>query len=1389
MIRIDHISFDFAVPDEGFAQGLYAGWDGFCRRCFTQVAEECLAPYGEDATLYELERIDLDLGSIPEERFYDEYPRRLREALLAALPPLHISQGKESPERTAASRLANLLFLLEHGHPLPEWADKGFDLQKETERLPGLSSPTYTKAVTGMASLVASKEHALRRLLWQGGSDRLLSDLFAALLTLPSAGTREKRRVLSIVLETRPDIPLRFIHGAQGDEELRGMAELLESPSVRVIMRNETEEHAEVDLPPYWHYLYEWLIRHYPFNGLAIFGGKAEFKRHLHHRLLTFIRKRHPSYYLSKAELTVSFLREVFGDTYYIDVLNAIYELQPHNPDGSPVHDNYFNRELYRMFLQLSLLRLPASERETEGINEGDRSFGISRIDNERLTAVMKDTSYGDGYKRMLLALLVKEQPATLVEWLRKVAATEKSLLRVLAGLMDERTVRRLVASVSLAAMEAMERVRNYLDRHKGETAWMKDITNARWETTFRQSALSWLADAEVTDRTNAGDFPGMVYREITGNKDDATVAALRKEIEKEARMFADVDAQDREPNILRLRRLLSDQSVSEAERRRAVARFWDVGREDYAQAVQTLHDEGLLRDVIRQTSHHALPGIILQTARQAFDTGQAASLLPLLEWLMAHREVLSPYPQDANVPLAERLLVWIVSPGNDIKDVHSLLADLFGESGIQTIQELIVKDASLYGDAEIDRDTMLALLQAAPTEGTLSPHARYARWLKDHETTARLVRTLLENQWQTAEGFMEWLDGTATTNSDKRGTLRMAMTECPQEYATLLRALPKEGKAIETMAGYLPATTLLQGIGRSNFHQAAVLERFIGRIRQDTRAMRLIPGVSMDGALSKALLLYMRDADATGKTLTEAEIIAKFLGHLHFAVTGKTESQADAEWKGFFQEATISIFGEKADGNVSDRNDVKELLTAKDIGDTELRHRVETILHKRPEWLLAWIEAEAQETETDRMAQITDMAMLAAWFAYLPTVSGFAHADSFRRLSAWLLRLVSCGEITVRDLASAVYAWVRLKRPRPQDAEGIETFFLSRLFHSARSGGETILPMECLTDAALPETMRKRLLKDFILLRPDALADFMRRSIRQDGASIGQWAEWLTIGDLERLVASISLSMAELARQVFGALRMDDKTRHSAWISLTARYEAEAWRYNTPRENVRTIVETLCAIQGKATEETRETLQAVLEELHVSETEEASAATADTPTDFMPVGNAGLCLLAPWFVRLFAMLGYMEEGKRTFKDTASKVRAVFLLQYLACGEEREWREPELVFNRLLTALSGNIPLPKRLTLTGEEMQTADSMVEGVKANWPKMDGTSVEGFRQSFILRDGIMEEEEGRWLLTVEEKAYDVLLDTVPWGFRQIRLPWLKKCVQVKWHEKQEF
>ena len=178
MIRIDHIEFGFAVPDEDFAYDLYADWDGFCRRCFERVVEDCLAPYGDDRSLYELERLVLDLGRIPEESFLDEFPGRLKAALQEALPNL---RGKVS-ERTAEDRAANFLFYLACGYPLAEWADRNFNPQEETEWLSRQSSTFYMRDIRKLANLCVKKWHIPRRLLWQTGGGKLLLDVYAAVL-------------------------------------------------------------------------------------------------------------------------------------------------------------------------------------------------------------------------------------------------------------------------------------------------------------------------------------------------------------------------------------------------------------------------------------------------------------------------------------------------------------------------------------------------------------------------------------------------------------------------------------------------------------------------------------------------------------------------------------------------------------------------------------------------------------------------------------------------------------------------------------------------------------------------------------------------------------------------------------------------------------------------------------------------------------------------------------------------------------------------------------------------------------------------------------------------------------------------------------------------------
>jgi hypothetical protein len=173
---------------------------------------------------------------------------------------------------------------------------------------------------------------------------------------------------------------------------------------------------------------------------------------------------------------------------------------------------------------------------------------------------------------------------------------------------------------------------------------------------------------------------------------------------------------------------------------------------------------------------------------------------------------------------------------------------------------------------------------------------------------------------------------------------------------------------------------------------------------------------------------------------------------------------------------------------------------------------------------------------------------------------------------------------------------------------------------------------------------------------------------------------------------------------------------------------------------------------------------------------------------EYLMVPNAGLCLLAIWFPRLFGMLGFLTEDRKGWKDDEARIRAIFLLQRLVTDEVRAYKEHELAFNRILTGCPFYVPLPKTYALTENEIQTAESMLSGVMANWDKLKNTSVKGFQHSFLQRPGRLERRRDRWVLFVESRAFDILLDSLPWSYHPIRLPWLEEKIAVLWRNKED-
>ncbi|HEY1254403.1 MAG TPA: contractile injection system tape measure protein, partial [Terracidiphilus sp.] len=177
-----------------------------------------------------------------------------------------------------------------------------------------------------------------------------------------------------------------------------------------------------------------------------------------------------------------------------------------------------------------------------------------------------------------------------------------------------------------------------------------------------------------------------------------------------------------------------------------------------------------------------------------------------------------------------------------------------------------------------------------------------------------------------------------------------------------------------------------------------------------------------------------------------------------------------------------------------------------------------------------------------------------------------------------------------------------------------------------------------------------------------------------------------------------------------------------------------------------------------------------------------------ERPASQLPAGepfyiaNAGAILLWPFLGRYFQTLDLTE--KNAFRDETARSRAIYLVQYLVTGVA-EAPEPALLLNKILCGAPPEEPVDPPPEISEEETALSLQMLQGVIANWGKLGNTSIEGLRESFLIREGrlVRKESDSSWELTVSVKAYDVLLDALPWRLSMIRLPWMQSLLHGKW------
>lgn len=147
----------------------------------------------------------------------------------------------------------------------------------------------------------------------------------------------------------------------------------------------------------------------------------------------------------------------------------------------------------------------------------------------------------------------------------------------------------------------------------------------------------------------------------------------------------------------------------------------------------------------------------------------------------------------------------------------------------------------------------------------------------------------------------------------------------------------------------------------------------------------------------------------------------------------------------------------------------------------------------------------------------------------------------------------------------------------------------------------------------------------------------------------------------------------------------------------------------------------------------------------------------------------------------------FIFNGLDMLKDTVfvseeAAKRAVQLLQYLATGLE-DSEEQQIQLNKLLCGVSDHSLIDGHIALTDMEKELSDELLKAVTNRWDKLKNTSIEGLRETFLIRAGKLNIHEGNYSLVVEHAPYDVLLTTIPWSFSVIRLPWMNSMLSVTW------
>jgi hypothetical protein len=398
-----------------------------------------------------------------------------------------------------------------------------------------------------------------------------------------------------------------------------------------------------------------------------------------------------------------------------------------------------------------------------------------------------------------------------------------------------------------------------------------------------------------------------------------------------------------------------------------------------------------------------------------------------------------------------------------------------------------------------------------------------------------------------------------------------------------------------------------------------------------------------------------------------------------------------------------------------------------------------------------------------DRLLRAAALGTAALWEAVLGQAmahAGAPHATALPLLRAQLLAALQAGSAfsaSSDPLQSVVQAWAPLLK---DDRDWLKTT-LQRLGDSAALRQRIV--------RALPQAVLKQVLGLWLGSGLTAAVDDW----------IAQVAEGTPASTDERLGRRQLLWQATLQHAMqrgaapFDAWRYADHMRAQV-VAASMPAAPPGWFERVVRAATAVLASAAAALgfgRGKRAEPAPSTPEPI---------DEPPVEMLPPVGELLPVGNAGLVLVAPYMPRLFMMLGLSDE--RAFTSPQAAERAALLLQLMVTGEAAA-PEPALVLNKLLCGIELALPVPRELAPTEAERSAVDGLLAAVIQHWKVLGTTSLAGLRETFLQREGRLQHADEHWQLNIEPRPFDMLIDQLPWGYATIRHPWMKEVLHVEW------